>query len=158
MPTHAIHYFRSTGMQLKLKMFSVLLKIFFRSHFNYLKIIINFNRNVKVIVIFWLQGTGKTSTLIEIILQVLKNVNDSKILVATQSYAAANILASRLIKGNPHWIWAIIFVITSFLCHCIRSDMLKMMVAVAAMMVPMDAKWNVYTIAMQTVTLKTHFL
>lgn len=47
------------------------------------------------------QGTGKTSTLIEIILQVSVHIADAKILVATQSNTAANVIASYLIKENP---------------------------------------------------------
>ncbi|XP_031633403.1 probable RNA helicase armi [Contarinia nasturtii] len=46
-------------------------------------------------------GTGKTSTLIEIILQVYTHLTDCKILVATQSNNAANLVASRLIAQHP---------------------------------------------------------
>ncbi|XP_031619254.1 probable RNA helicase armi [Contarinia nasturtii] len=46
-------------------------------------------------------GTGKTSTLIEIILQVYTHVTDCKILVATQSNSAANLVASLLIAQHP---------------------------------------------------------
>lgn len=48
------------------------------------------------------QGTGKTSTIIEIILQVYTHLPDCKILVATQSNHAANVVASRLISTNPN--------------------------------------------------------
>lgn len=48
------------------------------------------------------QGTGKTSTLIEIILQVYCHVPNSKILIATQSNHAANVVATRLIAGMPN--------------------------------------------------------
>lgn len=47
------------------------------------------------------QGTGKTSTLIEIILQVYTHVKDCKILIATQSNHAANVVATRLIACMP---------------------------------------------------------
>lgn len=50
---------------------------------------------------FWFKGTGKTSTVIEIILQVFTHVSDSKILVATQSNTAANVVASQLVKEHP---------------------------------------------------------
>lgn len=47
--------------------------------------------------LFGLQGTGKTSTIIEIILQVYTHLKNATILVATQSNHAANVVASRLI-------------------------------------------------------------
>lgn len=48
-----------------------------------------------------IQGTGKTSTLIEIILQICANKPDCKILIATQSNNAANVVATRLIAHKP---------------------------------------------------------
>lgn len=48
------------------------------------------------------QGTGKTSTLIEIILQLYTHAKNCKILVATQSNHAANIIATRLIASNSN--------------------------------------------------------
>lgn len=47
-----------------------------------------------------MQGTGKTSTLIEIILQIYYHKPDCRILIATQSNHAANIVACRLIESN----------------------------------------------------------
>lgn len=43
-------------------------------------------------------GTGKTTTLTEIILQILTNIANSKILITTQSNSAANLIVQRLIK------------------------------------------------------------
>lgn len=45
-------------------------------------------------------GTGKTYALIEIILQLVHYLPKAKILVATQSNNAANIIAARLIAAN----------------------------------------------------------
>lgn len=50
---------------------------------------------------FYSQGTGKTSTLIEIICQLYTHVPNCKILIATQSNHAANVVASRLIACKP---------------------------------------------------------
>lgn len=52
-------------------------------------------------VIFGPPGTGKTSTLVELILQIYTHVEDARILIATQSNTAANVVASRLVKINP---------------------------------------------------------
>lgn len=49
---------------------------------------------------FIFQGTGKTSTLIEIVLQIYANKPNSKILIATQSNHAANVVATRLVEAN----------------------------------------------------------
>lgn len=43
-------------------------------------------------------GTGKTTTLTEIILQILTNIANSKILITTQSNSAANLIVQRLIQ------------------------------------------------------------
>lgn len=43
-------------------------------------------------------GTGKTTTLCEIILQTYSEVRDSKILIATPSNVAANVIAETLLK------------------------------------------------------------
>lgn len=45
-------------------------------------------------------GTGKTYVLIEIILQLAKHLPNSKIMIATQSNTAANVVATRLIAAN----------------------------------------------------------
>lgn len=55
------------------------------------------NRNFSL---FPTLGTGKTYVLIEIILQLAKHLPGSKILIATQSNTAANVVASRLIAIN----------------------------------------------------------
>lgn len=52
------------------------------------------------LIIYGPPGTGKTSTLIEIILQTLQHVPNCKILIATQSNNAANVVSARLIERN----------------------------------------------------------
>lgn len=48
----------------------------------------------------FLAGTGKTYVLVEIIQQLLHHSPNSKILIATQSNSAANIIAARLVEEN----------------------------------------------------------
>lgn len=43
------------------------------------------------------KGTGKTTTLTELVLQIFTNIKNSKIIVATQSNSASNLIAQRLI-------------------------------------------------------------
>lgn len=61
-------------------------------------------------IIFGPPGTGKTSTLVEIILQIHKHIPNARVLVTTQTNAAANIVATRLIKE----------------CNTITSDLIRM--------------------------------
>lgn len=48
----------------------------------------------------FLLGTGKTTTLTEIILQILTNIQNSNILITTQSNSAANLIVQRLVQFN----------------------------------------------------------
>lgn len=49
---------------------------------------------------FRTKGTGKTTTLTELMLQIITNVKNSKIIVATQSNSAANLIAQHLVSSN----------------------------------------------------------
>lgn len=49
-------------------------------------------------IIFNTKGTGKTTTLTELILQIVANIRDSRIVVATQSNSAANHIAQHLVR------------------------------------------------------------
>lgn len=46
------------------------------------------------------QGTGKTTTLTEVILQIRANIEHSKIVVTTQSNSAADLIVQRLDQSN----------------------------------------------------------
>eukprot|EP00095_Tigriopus_kingsejongensis_P010515 maker-scaffold45_size475391-snap-gene-1.17 protein:Tk10515 transcript:maker-scaffold45_size475391-snap-gene-1.17-mRNA-1 annotation:"helicase mov-10" len=52
-------------------------------------------------IIFGPPGTGKTSTVIEAILQVLQNDPKAKVLAAAPSNSAADLIAERLIRSTP---------------------------------------------------------
>lgn len=72
-------------------------------------------------VIFGPPGTGKTITVIETILQILTLFPESRILVATPSNSAANLVAERLIKYKGTFSGSIIRLIAN---HLVDSDTL----------------------------------
>lgn len=51
-------------------------------------------------VIFGPPGTGKTSTIVELILQIYKNLRHSVLLIATPSNSAANLITQRIIDSG----------------------------------------------------------
>lgn len=60
-------------------------------------------------------GTGKTVTVIETILQILTHIPDSRILVATPSNSAANLLAERLLKYKNLFSNSVVRLIANYL-------------------------------------------
>ncbi|XP_050346309.1 probable RNA helicase armi [Nymphalis io] len=66
-------------------------------------------------VIFGPPGTGKTVTLIETILQILAMVPESRILVATPSNSAANLITERLIQYKASFTGSIARIIANYL-------------------------------------------
>lgn len=65
--------------------------------------------------IFGPPGTGKTVTVIEIILQILTRMPDSRILVATPSNSAANLITERLIENRNSFTESVVRLIASYL-------------------------------------------
>ncbi|CAK1540159.1 unnamed protein product [Leptosia nina] len=70
-------------------------------------------------IIFGPPGTGKTITVVETILQILKNIPDSRILVATPSNSASNLITERIIQYKNAFSSSIVRLIANYL---INSD------------------------------------
>ncbi|XP_045499637.1 probable RNA helicase armi [Colias croceus] len=66
-------------------------------------------------VIFGPPGTGKTVTVVETILQILTNIPESRILVATPSNSASNLITERLIQYRHVFSSSIVRLIASYL-------------------------------------------
>ncbi|XP_026320060.1 probable RNA helicase armi isoform X2 [Hyposmocoma kahamanoa] len=65
--------------------------------------------------IFGPPGTGKTVTIIETILQILAHIPDSRILIATPSNSAANLITERLIENRNSFTGSVVRLIASYL-------------------------------------------
>ncbi|XP_045527649.1 probable RNA helicase armi [Pieris brassicae] len=77
-------------------------------------------------VIFGPPGTGKTITVIETILQILKNIPDSRILVATPSNSASNLITERLIQYRNEFSGSVVRLIAHYLVDSKNiSDVIK---------------------------------
>ncbi|XP_072941248.1 probable RNA helicase armi [Epargyreus clarus] len=77
-------------------------------------------------VIFGPPGTGKTVTVIETILQILTMIPDSRILVATPSNSASNLVTERLIQYNDSFNGSIVRLIAHYLIDSTNiSDEIK---------------------------------
>ncbi|XP_012230039.2 probable RNA helicase armi [Linepithema humile] len=72
-------------------------------------------------VIFGPPGTGKTITLCETILQILTVIPESRLLVATPSNSAANLIAERLLDSNILKPGDLVRLIAH---HCLESDVI----------------------------------
>ncbi|XP_049875314.1 probable RNA helicase armi [Pectinophora gossypiella] len=66
-------------------------------------------------IIFGPPGTGKTVTVIETILQILTQLPDSRILVATPSNSAANLITERLIQNRKAFSSSMIRLIANYM-------------------------------------------
>ncbi|XP_032528460.2 probable RNA helicase armi [Danaus plexippus] len=66
-------------------------------------------------IIFGPPGTGKTVTVIETILQILTLIPDSRILVATPSNSASNLITERLIKYKDSFSGSVVRLIANYL-------------------------------------------
>ncbi|XP_028158761.1 probable RNA helicase armi [Ostrinia furnacalis] len=70
-------------------------------------------------IVFGPPGTGKTVTVIETILQILQTLPDSRILVATPSNSAADLITQRLIKYREKFSDSVVRIIAN---HLAESD------------------------------------
>ncbi|XP_041975066.1 probable RNA helicase armi [Aricia agestis] len=66
-------------------------------------------------IIFGPPGTGKTITVIETVLQILTQIPESRILIATPSNSASNLVTERLIKYKDSFSGSVVRIIANYL-------------------------------------------
>ncbi|XP_050666667.1 probable RNA helicase armi [Leptidea sinapis] len=66
-------------------------------------------------IIFGPPGTGKTVTVVETVLQLLKNIPESRLLIATPSNSASNIITERLIEYREKFSGSTVRLIANYL-------------------------------------------